>query len=113
MIYPLPCSGSTTFSSCSAGDFESLILRGGGLCLRNQPSPSDVISIPECGNGLVEQGEQCDCGKPQVKYCISDKLDPRSYRMFCYVFVCMKCYNGLSHISFLTEIKSVNLSRIT
>ncbi|XP_026207138.1 znMc_adamalysin_II_like and ADAM_CR domain-containing protein [Anabas testudineus] len=58
-------TGSTTFSNCSGNDFESLILRGGGVCLRNQPSPSNVISIPTCGNGLVEQGEQCDCGKPE------------------------------------------------
>uniref|UniRef100_A0A3Q4HAV8 ADAM metallopeptidase domain 9b n=1 Tax=Neolamprologus brichardi TaxID=32507 RepID=A0A3Q4HAV8_NEOBR len=58
-------SGVTHFSQCSAADFEALILRGGGLCLRNQPAASNVISNPECGNGLLEQGEQCDCGKPQ------------------------------------------------
>uniref|UniRef100_A0A3P8NNE9 ADAM metallopeptidase domain 9 n=1 Tax=Astatotilapia calliptera TaxID=8154 RepID=A0A3P8NNE9_ASTCA len=58
-------SGATNFSQCSEADFEALILRGGGLCLRNQPAASNVISNPECGNGLLEQGEQCDCGKPQ------------------------------------------------
>lgn len=58
-------SGATHFSQCSEADFEALILRGGGLCLRNQPAASNVISNPECGNGLLEQGEQCDCGKPQ------------------------------------------------
>ncbi|XP_067344084.1 disintegrin and metalloproteinase domain-containing protein 9 isoform X2 [Channa argus] len=57
--------GSTSFSTCSADDFESLILRGGGVCLRNLPSPSNVMNVTECGNGLLEQGEQCDCGKPQ------------------------------------------------
>ncbi|KAG7228032.1 hypothetical protein INR49_005654 [Caranx melampygus] len=58
-------SGSTTFSSCSEKDFENLVLRGGGVCLRNQPSPSDVIGSAECGNGRLDKGEQCDCGKPE------------------------------------------------
>ncbi|CAG13324.1 unnamed protein product, partial [Tetraodon nigroviridis] len=57
--------GSTTFSRCSADDFEALIIRGGGLCLNNQPSASDVIGIAECGNGRLESGEDCDCGKPE------------------------------------------------
>ncbi|XP_053269653.1 disintegrin and metalloproteinase domain-containing protein 9 [Pleuronectes platessa] len=58
-------SGATSFSSCSEQDFERLVIGGGGVCLRNQPSPSDVIGIAECGNGRIEKGEQCDCGKPE------------------------------------------------
>ncbi|XP_049916706.1 disintegrin and metalloproteinase domain-containing protein 9 [Epinephelus moara] len=57
--------GSPTFSSCSEQDFEKLVIRGGGLCLKNQPSPSDVIGVAECGNGRLDKGEQCDCGKPE------------------------------------------------
>lgn len=60
-------SGSTTFSQCSGDDFEALIIRGGGTCLRNQPSASDVIGIPVCGNSRLEEGEECDCGKPEVQ----------------------------------------------
>ncbi|XP_018616780.1 disintegrin and metalloproteinase domain-containing protein 9 isoform X2 [Scleropages formosus] len=56
-------SGSTLFSQCSGNDFESLILQGGGICLNNMPT--NVISLPSCGNGIVESGEQCDCGTPQ------------------------------------------------
>lgn len=63
----LLCSGAIQFSDCSAQDFEALILRGGGVCLRNQPSGSDVIGIAECGNGYLDKGEECDCGPPEVK----------------------------------------------
>ncbi|MFT7807306.1 disintegrin and metalloproteinase domain-containing protein 9-like isoform X1 [Arapaima gigas] len=56
-------SGSTLFSTCSGNDFESLILQGGGICLNN--IPTNAISVPSCGNGIVENGEQCDCGTPQ------------------------------------------------
>ncbi|XP_055085700.1 disintegrin and metalloproteinase domain-containing protein 9 isoform X2 [Periophthalmus magnuspinnatus] len=57
--------GAASFSSCSADDFEKLVLRGGGECLKNAPSHSDVVGIAKCGNGLLEDGEQCDCGTPE------------------------------------------------
>uniref|UniRef100_A0A4W5N9Z0 Disintegrin domain-containing protein n=1 Tax=Hucho hucho TaxID=62062 RepID=A0A4W5N9Z0_9TELE len=58
-------SGSTLFSDCSASDFERLVLRGGGVCLLNQPSQSNIVSVAKCGNGMLEEGEDCDCGTPQ------------------------------------------------
>ncbi|KAM3591811.1 uncharacterized protein V6R79_007845 [Siganus canaliculatus] len=64
-IMAASASGSTSFSDCSADDFEALIIRGGGVCLNNQPSPSDVIGTAECGNGRLDIGEDCDCGKPE------------------------------------------------
>ncbi|KAJ8404787.1 hypothetical protein AAFF_G00331740 [Aldrovandia affinis] len=57
--------GSTNFSSCSGEDFETLIFRGGGVCLKNQPSNNDIVTVAECGNGMLEEGEQCDCGEPE------------------------------------------------
>lgn len=64
-IMAATAGGSTDFSTCSAQDFEALIIRGGGACLRNQPSPSDLIGVAECGNGWLDEGEQCDCGPPE------------------------------------------------
>uniref|UniRef100_A0AAZ3PD22 Disintegrin and metalloproteinase domain-containing protein 9 n=1 Tax=Oncorhynchus tshawytscha TaxID=74940 RepID=A0AAZ3PD22_ONCTS len=64
-IMAASATGSTLFSDCSASDFERLVLRGGGVCLLNQPSQSNIVSVGKCGNGMLEEGEDCDCGTPQ------------------------------------------------
>uniref|UniRef100_A0A3P9AVP0 ADAM metallopeptidase domain 9a n=1 Tax=Maylandia zebra TaxID=106582 RepID=A0A3P9AVP0_9CICH len=56
------CRGSKNFSSCSADDFEKMILLTGGACLLNVPRPDEAYSAPYCGNRLVDFGEECDCG---------------------------------------------------
>ncbi|XP_011613609.1 disintegrin and metalloproteinase domain-containing protein 9 [Takifugu rubripes] len=53
---------SRNFSSCSADDFEKMILLTGGTCLLNVPHPDEAYSSPYCGNRLVDVGEECDCG---------------------------------------------------
>ncbi|KAM7415465.1 hypothetical protein PAMA_017801 [Pampus argenteus] len=55
-------TGSRNFSSCSADDFEKMILLTGGTCLLNVPRPDEAYSAPYCGNRLVDVGEECDCG---------------------------------------------------
>ncbi|XP_056129716.1 disintegrin and metalloproteinase domain-containing protein 9 [Lampris incognitus] len=55
-------TGSRNFSSCSADDFEKMILATGGSCLLNIPRPDEAYSTPYCGNKLVDVGEECDCG---------------------------------------------------
>uniref|UniRef100_A0A8C2KRR4 ADAM metallopeptidase domain 9 n=1 Tax=Cyprinus carpio TaxID=7962 RepID=A0A8C2KRR4_CYPCA len=58
-------SGSRNFSSCSADDFEKMILNSGGRCLLNIPRPDEAYSAPFCGNKLVDVGEECDCGSEE------------------------------------------------
>ncbi|CAN9512879.1 unnamed protein product [Ophioblennius macclurei] len=63
-------TGSRNFSSCSADDFEKMLLLTGGSCLLNVPRPDEAFSAPTCGNRLVDVGEECDCGSQ--KECESD-----------------------------------------
>uniref|UniRef100_A0A8B9KW80 ADAM metallopeptidase domain 9 n=1 Tax=Astyanax mexicanus TaxID=7994 RepID=A0A8B9KW80_ASTMX len=58
-------TGSRNFSSCSADDFEKMILNAGGRCLLNIPRPDEAYSAPFCGNKLVDVGEECDCGSEE------------------------------------------------
>ncbi|XP_061700980.1 disintegrin and metalloproteinase domain-containing protein 11-like isoform X4 [Syngnathoides biaculeatus] len=48
------------FSRCSVDEYIQFLLQGGGSCLFNKPSK--LLDPPECGNGFVEPGEDCDCG---------------------------------------------------
>ncbi|XP_029723326.2 disintegrin and metalloproteinase domain-containing protein 12-like [Aedes albopictus] len=52
------------WSSCSVRDLETAFNHGLGSCLKNKPSKMFVKST--CGNGLLEPGEECDCGLPHV-----------------------------------------------
>lgn len=48
------------FSRCSMDQYLRFLQQGGGSCLFNKPSK--LLDPPECGNGYVELGEECDCG---------------------------------------------------
>uniref|UniRef100_A0A8V5HE93 Uncharacterized protein n=1 Tax=Melopsittacus undulatus TaxID=13146 RepID=A0A8V5HE93_MELUD len=66
-------SGVKAFSTCSIRDFEAFLRHGGGTCLFSRPlltGPSSQRAAI-CGNGIVEPGEQCDCGAD--KDCLKDK----------------------------------------
>ncbi|XP_007935081.1 disintegrin and metalloproteinase domain-containing protein 12 [Orycteropus afer afer] len=58
-VYPFPM----VFSSCSRRDLETSLEKGMGMCLFNLPEVKQSFGGQKCGNGYVEEGEECDCGE--------------------------------------------------
>ncbi|NXF32328.1 ADA20 protein, partial [Nyctibius bracteatus] len=59
--------GAKAFSNCSRQSYLDLLSRGDGDCLRNIPEPHrrKLPYLKRCGNKVIDEGEQCDCGGPQ------------------------------------------------
>ncbi|KAJ8407632.1 hypothetical protein AAFF_G00274890 [Aldrovandia affinis] len=53
------------FSRCSKRDLDNYFQKGGGMCLFNMPNMKDLVGGKRCGNGFVEEGEECDCGEQE------------------------------------------------
>ncbi|KAK2099162.1 hypothetical protein P7K49_024613 [Saguinus oedipus] len=67
--YPFPM----VFSSCSKKDLESSLEKGMGMCLFNLPEVKQSFAGQKCGNGFVEEGEECDCGEPEDTHSQQDE----------------------------------------
>ncbi|XP_051025754.1 disintegrin and metalloproteinase domain-containing protein 25-like [Acomys russatus] len=59
---------SDAFSNCSYEQFTETISKKN--CLRNPPNPESIVTIKRCGNGVIEDEEECDCGS--LKSCAHD-----------------------------------------
>jgi len=63
----------TTFSSCSAVNLTKTFTERDISCLYNIPSKSFEMI---CGNGLIETGEDCDCGTNRT--CVDPCCEPNT-----------------------------------
>lgn len=68
---------ATHWSSCSVDQLNVALHHGENFCLRNEPAK--LFDSPTCGNGFVEDGEDCDCGLPE--YCDNLCCDPHTCKL--------------------------------
>ena len=58
------------FNQCNQKELHSYLGSGGGKCLFNLPNTRAMYGGQRCGNGYLEDGEECDCGDEEVAPCV-------------------------------------------
>ncbi|XP_042309543.1 disintegrin and metalloproteinase domain-containing protein 19 isoform X1 [Sceloporus undulatus] len=51
------------FNRCNRKELDRFLQSGGGMCLYNMPDTKTLYGGQRCGNGYLEEGEECDCGE--------------------------------------------------
>ncbi|OXB61402.1 hypothetical protein ASZ78_000270, partial [Callipepla squamata] len=54
------------FNQCNRRELEKYLHSGGGMCLSNMPDTKRMYGGRKCGNGYLEEGEECDCGEVEL-----------------------------------------------
>ncbi|XP_076327689.1 disintegrin and metalloproteinase domain-containing protein unc-71-like isoform X1 [Tachypleus tridentatus] len=76
------------FSNCTKEDYLKTFKLGNGICLLNKPG--ELETFKSCGNGIVEEEEECDCGN--IQDCIQD--DPCCDPITCKLKLEAQCSAG-------------------
>ncbi|KAI5646154.1 reprolysin (M12B) family zinc metalloprotease domain-containing protein [Phthorimaea operculella] len=67
------------FSDCSKNDYINELRVGQGLCLLNKPN--ELVIHRQCGNGRLDEGEECDCGTIAECHNSNPCCDPYTCRL--------------------------------
>ncbi|KAG8179956.1 hypothetical protein JTE90_015405 [Oedothorax gibbosus] len=86
MANEAPYFSSSIFSSCSIMEYHKTLNRGYGACLFNMPTMRKSI----CGNSVLEESEECDCGPPEE--CMT--RDPCCDPLTCKLITHAQCSSG-------------------
>ncbi|KAI4494456.1 hypothetical protein M0802_008948 [Mischocyttarus mexicanus] len=62
------------FSECSKSDYIQTLKSGRGQCLLNKPN--ELENRRSCGNRVIDDGEQCDCGSHEECHEFDPCCDP-------------------------------------
>ncbi|XP_016055734.1 PREDICTED: disintegrin and metalloproteinase domain-containing protein 20-like [Miniopterus natalensis] len=68
IMYPSQAAAST-FSNCSYAAFMNTIAKRN--CMYISSNIENIFTLKRCGNSVVEEGEQCDCGT--LSLCMKDR----------------------------------------
>ncbi|XP_072923982.1 disintegrin and metalloproteinase domain-containing protein 19 [Hemitrygon akajei] len=77
------------FNKCNEKELQKYLHEGGGMCLFNMPDVNTLYGGRRCGNGYVEEGEQCDCG--EVEECTNICCNANN----CTLKVNAECAHGI------------------
>ncbi|CAD5121233.1 DgyrCDS9766 [Dimorphilus gyrociliatus] len=77
---------SAKWSKCSREELENAYFRRFDICLHNLPKVNAIN--PKCGNRILEDGEECDCGTEEE--CLSKCCHASN----CTLTAGSQCYNG-------------------
>ncbi|XP_052005262.1 disintegrin and metalloproteinase domain-containing protein 19-like isoform X2 [Xyrauchen texanus] len=77
------------FNPCNERELKRYLSSGGGKCLFNPPNTRVMYGGHRCGNGYLEEGEECDCG--EVEECSSPCCNANN----CTLKVGAECAHGV------------------